>query len=136
MAGPCLCKRGKCKTCKTKCPRCQCTRDGLSIALKVSNVRGKHLPKSSSPLSVRPKRAAATDADEAIKRITTIEVDEPLEKGAGSGYRSLREMFLWFGFTDGAYKALPSSTARKDASLATSDPEGFRRMARAISQFS
>lgn len=83
MAG-CLCKRGKCKTCKTRCPRCQCTCDGIDIALKMSNVRGKHLPKTPPP--VRPKRAAATDAAKAITKQTAVmDVDEPLEQGMGLG---------------------------------------------------
>lgn len=132
MAG-CLCKRGKCKTCKTMCPRCQCTCDGIDIALKMSNVRGKHLPKTPPP--VRPKRAAATDAAKAITKQTAVmDVDEPLEQGMGLGYRSLRNAFQLFGIPESAYRALPSAAARKDASLATSDSEGFGRMARPASK--
>lgn len=132
MAG-CHCKRGKCKTCKTRCPRCQCTCDGIDIALKMSNVRGKHLPKTPPP--VRPKRAAATDVAKAITEQTAVmDVDEPLEQGMGLGYRSLRNAFQLFGIPESAYRELPSATARKDASLATSDSEGFGRMARAASK--
>jgi hypothetical protein len=89
----CPCKRGKCKTCKTRCPRCQCTCDGFANALKMSNVRGKHLPKTPPA-----KRAAATDAAKDITKQTAVmDVDEPLEQGLGLGYRSLRDAFE-FGF--------------------------------------
>jgi hypothetical protein len=142
MASPCSCKKAKCKTANCgKCPRCGCECDGRTIAIKMGNQRGKHLPpKTPSPVRT-PSRAAAKDAREAIAQQTTeeMDVDKPLTapltaNDAVAGYKSVREALGWLGFSDDTYRSLPSTVMRNNPSLHTSDPAGFRRMARACSK--